>query len=200
METDDPQGQGLSVALTELREQIVEIVREHGLRRLPEPVKLASGDSSSYFVDCKRALARGSRLELAGKALVELADSMGVTFDSVGGLTMGADDLAHAVAMLTDTEWFSVRKQEKDRGTRQRIEGAVLEAGRQVLLVDDVVTRGGSIFDALEAIRGTGATVVAAVTLVDRGPFGEKKFAEEGIPYAALVTFENLGIPAVGAE
>lgn len=183
-----------------LTRRIVEVLKTEGLLELAEPVRLASGDTSSYFVDCKKALARGSALQLAGEAIVHLVTGKGISFDAVGGLTMGADGIAHAVAMLTDTEWFSVRKTEKDRGTRRRIEGAALEPGRQVLLVDDVVTRGGSILDALEAIRDTKATVVAAVTLVDRGEAGAKAFAEQGIPYCALVTYDDLGIPAVGAE
>jgi orotate phosphoribosyltransferase len=185
--------------LDELREQLIEIVRG-GLTRLDEPVQLASGDMSSYFVDCKKALARGRDLKLAGDALAALAKSLGATFDAVGGLTMGADALAHAVAISTDTDWFSVRKKEKDRGTRKRIEGADLGPGRRVLLVDDVVTRGGSIFDALNAIQQTGAVIAGAVTLVDRGIHGAKKFAEEGIPYQPLVTYEQLGIPPVGSE
>jgi orotate phosphoribosyltransferase len=191
--------QGQSDALSDLRERIVDVVRG-GLTELDEAVQLASGDRSRFFVDCKKALARGSDLEMAGQALVELVDELSIGFDAVGGLTMGADALAHAVAMLTNTDWFSVRKIEKNRGTRKRIEGAELGKGRRVLLVDDVVTRGGSIFDALAAIRATGAEVVAAVTLVDRGTDGVEKFEREGIPYGALVTYGQLGIPPVGSE
>lgn len=183
-----------------LKQRIVEVLRDGGLLELSEPVRLASGDLSRYFVDCKKALARGSDLKLAGEAIAQLASDNGITFDAVGGLTMGADGVAHAVAMLTDAEWFSVRKTEKDRGTRKRIEGAALEPGRQVLLVDDVVTRGGSILDALTAVRETEAAVVAAISLVDRGDYGAKEFADQGIPYWPLVTYDDLGIPAVGAE
>lgn len=183
-----------------LKQQIVEILRARGLLELPEPVQLASGDFSRFFVDCKKALARGSDLKLAGEAIVQLAADNGITFDAVGGLTMGADGIAHAVAMLSDTEWFSVRKTEKDRGTRKRIEGAALEPGRQVLLVDDVVTRGGSILDALAAILEAQASVAGAISLVDRGEYGAKKLADQGIQYLPLVTYEDLGIPAVGGE
>jgi orotate phosphoribosyltransferase len=186
--------------LTELRRQLVGIFQKRGLRTLEEPVRLASGDLSRYFVDCKRALSQGRHLQQAADAVIELVAEKGIEFDAVGGLTMGADSIAHSVSMLTDTEWFSVRKVEKDRGTRQRIEGAALGPAREVLLVDDVVTRGGSIFDAMEAIRQTGANVAAAVSLVDRGEFGSELFAREGIPYWALVTYEDLGIPAVGTE
>lgn len=191
--------EGQPTALAKFRERMVKLV-QGGLIRLDEPVQLASGDDSRFFVDCKRALAAGEDLRSAGEGLVEIARDMEISFDTVGGLTMGADALAHAVSILTGAEWFSVRKKEKDRGTRRRIEGAVLDSDRRVLLVDDVVTRGGSIFDALAAIQETGARVVGAVALVDRGVDGEKKFAEAGIPYQALVTFDQLGIPPVGSE
>ena len=113
--------QGQLDALSDLRERIVDVVRG-GLTELDEAVQLASGDRSRFFVDCKKALARGSDLEMAGQALVELVDELSIGFDAVGGLTMGADALAHTVAMLTNTDWFSVRKIEKNRGTRKRIE------------------------------------------------------------------------------
>jgi orotate phosphoribosyltransferase len=184
----------------ETRQDLIEVIRQRGHRRLDEPVQLASGDWSRHFIDAKRALARGSDLQRAAVALCDLATEMGVGFDAVGGLTMGADQFAHAIAMVTDCEWFSVRKTPKGRGTNQRVEGAVLGPGRAVLLVDDVVTRGGSIADALGAIRETGATVVAAVSLVDRGEFGRAVFNREGIPYRPLVTYADLGIPAVGSE
>lgn len=186
--------------MADSRERLIETLKERGHRQLPEPVQLASGDWSRHFIDAKAALARGADLRLAGEALHDLAVDMGVAFDSVGGLTMGADPLAHAVAMAADVEWFAVRKVPKGRGTNQRIEGATLGPGRNVLLVDDIVTRGGSILDALKAIQGTGATVVAAVCLVDRGIFGVKLFEKADVPYRPLLNFEDLGIPAVGME
>lgn len=191
-----------SNALTKLREKLIGVVRERGLLVLDEPLQLASGDWSRYFVDGKRALARGEDLHSAALALLELVAEEHVEFNAVGGLTMGADHLAHALPMINhDVEWFSVRKAPKDRGTRRRIEGAVLGPEHRVLLVDDVVTRGGSIVDAYKAIAETGATVVCAVTLVDRGAPGSSDFfAQRGIPYRALVTHQDLNIPAVGSE
>jgi orotate phosphoribosyltransferase len=181
-------------------DELVRVLRRRGLLELEEPVRLASGDWSRHFVDAKRALAGGRELRLAGEALADLAAALGVAFDAVGGLTMGADPFAHAVAIVTGTEWFAVRKQAKERGTRRRIEGAVLEAGRRALVVDDIVTRGGSMLDALDAVRATGATVVGAVALVDRGGFDAAPLAAEGVPYRALLTHHDLGLPAVGTE
>ncbi|HUP68547.1 MAG TPA: phosphoribosyltransferase family protein [Acidimicrobiales bacterium] len=186
--------------LSKLRTELIAIVRNLGLTHQDPPVQLASGDLSRHFIDTKLALARGSHLELASRAVIEVVKEMDVEFDAVGGLTMGADQIAHGVAILADVEWFSVRKEAKERGTKKRIEGAVLGAGKRVLLVDDVVTRGDSIADALGEINKTGAPVVAAVSLVDRGPFGRLVFRELGIRYEPLVTYEDLDIEPVGDE
>ena len=181
--------------------EVLEIIRSKGHLRLDEPVQLASGDMSRHFVDGKRALARGDDLRLAGDALWDLVvKELGVTADAVGGLTMGADPLAHAIAIVAGIEWFSVRKTPKGRGTNRRVEGADLGPGRSVLVVEDVVTTGSSMLDAIEAVRETGATVAAAAVIVDRGDKGAALFAGAGVPYAALLTYEDLGIPAVGTE
>jgi orotate phosphoribosyltransferase len=183
-------------ALTSLRQQVIEIVRTRGLLRLPEPVVLASGELSRDFIDGKAALARGADLKLACEALLE---SLGeIDFDAVGGLTMGADQFAHVVAVLTDRDWFVVRKEPKGRGTNKLVEGAQVGAGTRVLLVDDVVTTGGSIHKAYDAISALGATVVAAVTLVDRGEVAARFFREQAIPYFPLVTYGDLGIEPLG--
>jgi orotate phosphoribosyltransferase len=180
------------------RDEVVEIVRERGYRRLEEPVRLASGEMSLDYIDAKRALAYGPHLRSACEALLELVQAAGVDFDAVGGLTLGADQFAHVAAVLSDRSWFVVRKGVKDHGTKKKVEGADLRSGVSVLLVDDVVTTGGSILEALAAVRETGASVAMAVTLVDRGAVATEHFAREGIPYAALVTFQDLGIDPVG--
>lgn len=189
-------------SLSSLRKDLVEIIREGGLVHFEEPVELASGGFSRDFVDTKRALARGRDLRKACEAIVELVAEMGVEFDAIGGLTMGADKIAHGVAVFLDedVQWFSVRKQAKERGTKKRVEGAELGEGVRALLVEDVVTRGGSIGDALAAISETGATVVAAVSIVDRGDFGRQLFEKENIPYQPLVTFADLDIEPVRDE
>lgn len=184
-------------AMSDLRDQVIEIVHRRGLIHLPEPVTLASGQRSRDFVDGKAALSRGPDLEVAGRALLEVVD--GIAFDAVGGLTMGADHLAHVVAVLSGAEWFVVRKEPKGRGTGKLVEGATVGPGTRVLVVDDVVTTGGSIQKAAQAIADLGATLVAAVTLVDRGDVAAAYFAGRGVPYTALVTYRDLGIEPVGA-
>jgi len=178
------------------RQQIIDIVRQRGLLRLPEPVVLASGELSRDFIDGKAALSRGDDLKLACEAIL---DSVGeVQFDAVGGLTMGADQFAHVIAVLAGTQWFVVRKEPKGRGTNKLVEGGKVGEAWRVLLVDDVVTTGGSIQKAHDAIVDLGATVVAAATLVDRGDIAAQYFRERQIPYAAVVTYRDLGIEPVG--
>jgi orotate phosphoribosyltransferase len=171
-------------------------VRTHGLLKLPEPVKLASGEFSRDFVDGKAALARGEDLETACRALLERVGDL--RFDAIGGLTMGADQFAHVVSVLAKCEWFVVRKEPKGRGTNKLVEGARVGPGTRVLLVDDVVTTGGSIQKAFDAIVSLGAEVVGAVTLVDRGDVAARFFQSRGIPYFPLVTYRDLGIEPVG--
>ena len=184
--------------LTPLREQLLHILKTQGLVRLPKPVQLASGGWSADFVDGKEALGRWEDLQVACRAIVETVYEAGHEFDAAGGLTLGADALAVGIAAVSNTRWFVVRKEPKERGTRRRIEGTQIERGDNVLLVDDVVTTGGSILQAYELIADTGARVVAAVTLVDRGEIAAAKFRELGIDYIPMATYEMLGIEPVG--
>lgn len=178
------------------RDQVRSIVQARGYLRLAEPVQLASGDWSRDFVDAKRALAEGADLETACRAILEAVGDL--DFDAVGGMTLGADQFAHVVAVLARRKWFVVRKAPKGRGTNKRVEGAEVGEGVKVLLVDDVVTTGSSILDAYEVVRGLGATVTGAVTLLDRGEAAKVKFEGLGVPYFPVLTYRDLGIEPVG--
>lgn len=179
------------------RQQLLEILLRKALRELPEPIQLASGAWSSHFIDGKESLAAWSELRVACQAIVETVTAAGHWFDAVGGLTMGADALAVGVAAVCDRSWFSVRKEPKNRGTRRLIEGAQIGPGDKVLLVDDVVTTGGSIFQAFDVIEAEGAEIVAVVTLVDRGDSAKSQFEEKGVDYFPMATYEDLKIPPV---
>lgn len=170
---------------------------EHGYERREEPFRLSSGKPSRDYIDAKFAMSQGERLRTVCDALLDLAEERGVTFTAVGGLTMGADAVAHAVAVLKGCDWFSVRKEAKGHGKQSLVEGARLNQESTVLLVDDVVTTGGSILQALDAIEDTGARVVLAVSLCDRGTEARGRLAARKVPYDAVVTFEDLGIEPV---
>lgn len=174
-------------------------MRKHGLTHSEVPIALASGEMSKDFIDGKAALARGRDLRLACEAMIDAIDQRGVEFDAVGGLTMGADQFAHVIAVLYDKEWFVVRKERKGRGTNKLVEAAELGPTTRVLLVDDVVTTGGSIQQAYHAVVETGAQIAAAATLVDRGERASEFFEAHDIPYVSVVTYNDLDIDPVGA-
>lgn len=177
---------------------VVRLLRERGYVRRGEPFQLRSGEWSHDYVDGKRALAAGADLKLAATAIVQLAAGESAEFDAVGGLTMGADPLAHAIAVVSGASWFSVRKAAKDHGRGQRIEGAVLGAGRRVLLLEDVVTTGGSILEALDAVEATGARVVLATALLDRGTQAAGRLSARSVLYRPLCTYRDLQIAPIG--
>lgn len=189
-----------------LREQLVKLLRAKALRRLDEPVRLASGAWSSDFIDGKEALGAWRDLRFASEAIFETVAAAGHRFYAVGGPTMGADALAVGIAAVSDSRWFFVRKEPKGRGTGRWIEGTQVGSGDRVLLVEDVVTTGGSILKALEIVRDTGAEVVAVATLVDRGDQARPQFEKLGVAYFPMATYELLGIapvvhgPAVGGS
>jgi orotate phosphoribosyltransferase len=129
--------------------------------------------------------------------MLEILDERGIEFDAVGGLTLGADPLAHVLAVIAKKSWFVVRKAPKGRGTNRIIEGTLIQRHTRVLLVDDVVTTGGSMLRAYEVIKESGATIVAALALVDRADEAASRFRTLGIPYMALVNYRDLGIEPV---
>lgn len=183
----------------ERRSALKSIIQSKGVTELPEPVELSSGAMSRYFIDGKRALADGTDLALASTCMLDLLAERGVTVDAVGGLTLGADQFAHGVAIVGGLEWFVVRKKSKGRGTDKFIEGANVK-GKQVLLVDDVITSGGSSLVADERIRAEGGTSALATTLVARSDQPFDMFGDAGIPFAPIFTYADLGLPAVGTE
>ena len=136
-----------------------DLIRTRGYERREEPFKLASGQLSHDYIDGKYAVDTGERLTIVSRAVADLAASTGIEYDAVGGLTMGADPLAHGIAMVTGKAWFSVRKEQKQRGREQWVEGTRLEPGTRVLLVDDVISTGGSTEIAFERIAPLGVVV-----------------------------------------
>jgi len=182
----------------DLTQDLLALVRSRGYERRAEPFALSSGGTSRDYVDLRRAVARGADLELAGRAVAAALARRGVEFDAIGGMTMGADPVAHAVAMLTGRGWFSVRKAVKDHGRQQRIEGASLSPGVRVVVMEDTVSTGRSMFEALEVVRESGAEVVAACTILDRGEDIAPKVESLGVPYVAVLTYRDLGIEPIG--
>jgi orotate phosphoribosyltransferase len=130
--------------------------------------KLSSGGTSDYYIDCRTTTldAKGSRL--TGEVFLEEIDRRGWKPRALGGLTMGADPIVVAVAVVSGTvDGFLVRKAEKQHGTGQRIEG-FREKDARVVIVDDVCTTGASTVQAIEAAREFGFEIVGVMCLVER--------------------------------
>jgi orotate phosphoribosyltransferase len=182
---------------TERRARFIGELRARGYERRPEPFTLSSGGTSQDYVDCRRALADGTVLRLAGEVVADVIGEAGVEYDAVGGLTMGADPIAHAVALVTGHEWFSVRKEAKGHGQGRRVEGAEIGPGVRVVLVDDVITTGRAIIDACDAVLDAKADIVLAVTLLDRSGKADAALADRGVRHIPVATWTEFGIDRI---
>lgn len=155
---------------------------------------LKSGRKSSWFLDTKQTACRSDGIILVANVALEL---MSTEIDAIGGLTMGADPVAFGVAAVAATRGrklrsFSVRKEAKDHGVTGRIAGAILP-GDRVVIVEDTVTRGTSIFDAVDAVRRFGAETVLITVIVDRGGTCAQMAADAGIAYVPMLCAPDLG-------
>jgi len=175
----------------DVRERLAALVREFGYERREEPFRLTSGGLSHDYIDGKHALAGSNGLRLASQAVIDI---VGEPFDAVGGPTMGADALAHGVALLSGSSWFSVRKEPKGHGRGSWVEGTRLAEGDRVVFVEDVISTGASMLRAVDRVLELGVWVVAAVTLLDRSTTARSRFAERGIRYLPLLTSADIGI------
>ena len=179
--------------LDSARTTLLAELREHAL--VIGEVTLASGRTAQYYVDAKRALLRPAAFRAAGELIAAEAGARDAA--AVGGMTMGADPLATAAIGASggeDLVAFLVRKERKQHGLQRWIEGPLLAPGTRCLVVEDVVTTGGSTVQALERVREAELEVVGVVSVVDRLAGGEQAIAEAsgGAPYRALVTIDEL--------
>ncbi|MFV0259732.1 MAG: orotate phosphoribosyltransferase [Acidimicrobiales bacterium] len=188
---------GLSPDPEALRARARELLAEKAVLRFDEPIRLASGALSTVFVDGKAGLAHGPDLRLASQALAAMLTEAGVEFDAVGGPTLGADHIAVGLALVTDRSWFFVRKEPKDRGTGRQIEGATIGPGTRVVVVEDAISTGGSLLRAIDVVAATGATIVAAAGLIDRGDVCRPALEARGIPLFTLADYRDLGLEPV---
>jgi len=168
-------------------------LREHAL--VIGEVTLSSGKTAQYYVDAKRALLRPSAFRAAGELIAAEAAERDAA--AVGGMTMGADPLASAAIGAeagAGLVAFFVRKERKEHGLQRWIEGPLLDEGTRCLVVEDVVTTGGSTVQAIERIAEQGLVVAGVVSVVDRLAGGAEAISEAsgGAPYRALVTIDEL--------
>jgi orotate phosphoribosyltransferase len=157
---------------------------------------LSSGRKSKYYIDARRTTMSAAGLDLIGALGLEAIREMGWKADSVGGLTLGADPVAYAIALASRKsppilDAFTVRKEAKTHGTGQLIEGC-FQANAQVVVVEDVFTTGGSALRAVDAVRQAGGTVLGVLGVVDRDEGGVSTIEREGLAARALVSIHEL--------
>jgi orotate phosphoribosyltransferase len=172
------------------KQRLVAQLREHAL--VIGEVTLTSGATAQYYVDAKRAILRPAGFAALGTLLNAYVSEWDAT--AVGGMTMGADPVAcAALAGGVSANAFFVRKEAKQHGLARRIEGPVLVPGDRCMLVEDVVTTGGSTIRALEAVRAEGHEIVGVLAICDRLAGGAEAIREAAqAPFVALTTIDEV--------
>jgi len=166
---------------------------------LVQGFKLSSGDTSPFYVDCKALMGTPEPRQLVARLACELVDDQALEFEVIGGLEIGAIAIATAISdyafnLRPKREWrtFVVRKNPKEHGLRNLIEGP-FNRGDRAVIVDDVLTTGGSVIKAVAAARHAGLTVNYALVIVDRNEKNGKANVErEKVRVLSLLTIEDL--------
>lgn len=164
--------------------EVAELLKAHGAVQLGDFV-LASGVRSSYYLDVKSAITDPVLLREIGAAFAER-----FTFDIVAGVAVGAVPLAVATSLASGRPYAIIRKEEKSHGKSGLIIGDV--KGKNILLVEDVTTSGGSALFGVRALIEAGAEVVAVAVVVDRESGASETFAKERVPLVALTTVSEI--------
>ena len=170
---------------------MIEALRAHAL--IHGEVTLTSGRTAQYYVDAKRAILLPPGFLALGELVAGFASELGAT--AVGGTTMGADPVAcSALAGGFDGKAFFVRKEAKPHGLQRRVEGPLLDDADRCLVVEDVVTSGGSTILTIDALKAEGREVVGVVSVLDRLAGGRETIeaAIDGAPYRALTTIDDV--------
>src|ERR687883_348801 len=178
-------------ARTSPRAQLISQLREHAL--VIGEVTLTSGAKAQYLVDAKRAILRPAGFRALAELTAAEAGARGA--QAVGGITMGADPIAcAALAGGADVDAFFVRKERKEHGLSRWVEGPPLEPGTRCLVVEDVVTTGGSTIKAIERVREEGLEGCGGMANLHPPPGGADaiRAAAGGAPYTALTTIDDV--------
>jgi orotate phosphoribosyltransferase len=177
------------------REELRALITERALKL--GDFLLASGQRSTYYIDGKQVTLQSRGLYLVARLMMDLTADWAP--DAVGGMSIGADPIAGAIAAVAGAEGrelgaFIVRKEAKERGTRKQVEGPLPE-GARVVVLEDVVTTGGSSLEAIEALRReVSAEVLGVVAVVDRLQGGAENLGAHGAELRAIFTIRDFGI------
>ena len=179
------------------RERLRDLISELAVVR--GKVTLASGLEADYYVDLRRITLHHEASRLVGQVMLDLLDRNGIDFEAAGGLTMGADPVGHAIMRSAGDndraiDTFVVRKAQKSYGMGRQVEGPEV-SGRNVVVLEDTSTTGGSALTAVEALREAGANVVAVAIIVDRATGAKERIEESaGVPCLYAYSKSELGL------
>jgi orotate phosphoribosyltransferase len=176
----------------ELAQLVSELAIVHG------KVTLSSGIEADYYVDLRRATLHHEAAVLVGKVMLDLLSDAGLSPDAVGGLTMGADPVATAMlhqasARGMSLDAFVVRKEAKKHGMARQVEGPDI-SGKNVVILEDTSTTGGSPLAAAKAAEEAGAKVLAIATVVDRDTGARAAIESAGYAYYSALSLSDLGL------
>jgi orotate phosphoribosyltransferase len=178
--------------VSDARDDLIRELREHAL--VLGEFTLTSGRTSTYLIDAKRAILRPAGFRALGELVAAEVRERGAA--AVGGMTMGADPIAcAALAGGAEADAFFVRKDRKEHGLSRWVEGPPLEPGTRCLIVEDVVTSGGSTIRAIERVREEELEVVGVLVILDRlagGADAIRAAAGADVPYTALTTIDDV--------
>jgi orotate phosphoribosyltransferase len=178
------------------RDALLELIRTESLRR--GDFTLASGKKASYYLDCRNVTLHPKGANLVASGMLDVIRAAGELPDAVGGMAIGADPITAAIVTLAGQQdlplkGFMVRKEPKGHGTGKQVEGPV-KAGQRVVIVEDVITSGGSALKAVDAAREFGLVVERVVAIIDRLAGGEEAFKAIGLELVTLTTIRDFGI------
>ena len=159
---------------------------------------LASGKKASYYLDCRQITLDSAAVRQVGEGILELLRQDSEMPQAVGGMSIGADPITAAVITVADfhnisLKGFMVRKQSKEHGMKKFVEGPIA-AGDHVIIVEDVVTTGGSSLEAIARVEEIGAKVEGVIAIIDRLEGGAEAFAAKGYKLRSLFTVHDFGI------
>ncbi len=177
----------------QMRENLQEIIKTKSFST-GAPITLASGKTSTHYFNMKPSMLDPEGSFLIASMMLDVIETFGQKFDFLGGLELGAVPIASAIAPVshlrsTPINTFLIRKKPKDHGTESLIEGlqkGETLKGKNIIIVEDVTTTGGSALKAIKAVRGDGAIVDHVITIVDREEGAEETFAAEGLKLSSL--------------
>ncbi|MBI3312886.1 MAG: orotate phosphoribosyltransferase [Candidatus Omnitrophica bacterium] len=178
---------------SKLKENLLQMIKEKAVVRGERT--LASGKKSNFYIDGKQVTLDPQGILVVGKLILSMIQSLNA--NAIGGPTLGADPIATAVALLSSQtgkplKAFIVRKEAKKHGMQKMIEGPAIQEGDRVVMVEDVITTGGSVLTAIQEIEKLKARVVKVICLLDRNEGASEKLAP--YQYTPIFSIQDLGV------